>query len=166
MWAPLMPTWVRRPPPSDAADAGGLEEREAFVRLKYQRKDFCRMAAAALGVPEPPRPTRPLPTLAKGHGARPKLNEQAHQLAEELGAVGDAGVCVEGDEDDAEEPAEPSVAHAESANSPRTPARRRWRLGRLVTSVVSSPRRRAAAAERSRAFALSDEQALAFKLHA
>ena len=55
VWEALMPSWVQRPPPSDTADPGSLEEREAFTRLKYQRKDFCRLAATVLGVAEPAR---------------------------------------------------------------------------------------------------------------
>ena len=50
IWEALLPTWVNRPPPSDGADPGSLEDREAFTRLKYQRRDFCQMAAGVLGV--------------------------------------------------------------------------------------------------------------------
>ena len=56
VWEVLMPSWLHRPPRSDAAEPGKMHDREAFIRLKYQRKDFCQAAAAALGLPEPDRP--------------------------------------------------------------------------------------------------------------
>ena len=56
VWEVLMPSWLHRPPRSDAAEPGKMHDREAFIRLKYQRRDFCQAAAAALGLPEPDRP--------------------------------------------------------------------------------------------------------------
>ena len=56
VWEVLMPSWLHRPPRSDAAQPGKMHDREAFIRLKYQRKDFCQAAASVLGLPEPDRP--------------------------------------------------------------------------------------------------------------
>ena len=57
VWEVLMPSWLHRPPRSDLPQPGKMHDREAFIRLKYQRKDFCQAAASALELPEPDRPT-------------------------------------------------------------------------------------------------------------
>ena len=67
VWEACLPSWVQRPPPSNAAQPGGANEREAFVRLKYQRRDFCQMAAQALGLLEPA--SKPLMHAVPPNGA-------------------------------------------------------------------------------------------------